>query len=172
MIRLRQYKSCDAAKIAEWVKDKDAFLKWGGELFGAFPVSAETIDEKYRLKNGDCKEPDNFYPWIAFDDNAVIGHFIMRYLNGDNKRLRFGWVVVDDSIRCKGYGTKMLRAGLKYAFEILGVDVVTLGVFENNELAHNCYKKAGFTDRETVKKEPWDVIEMEIRKEDWNKRLE
>ena len=68
MVRLRQYKSIDAVKIAEWVKDKDAFLKWGGELFGEFPISADIIDEKYCLNNGDCKEPDNFYPWIAFDD--------------------------------------------------------------------------------------------------------
>lgn len=167
MIRLRQYKSCDAIKIAEWVKDKDVFLKWGGELFGEFPISSDVIDEKYRLNNGDCKEPDNFYPWTAFDENGVCGHFIMRYLNGDNKILRFGWVIVDDSIRGKGYGTQMLQAGLKYAFEILDVDVVTLGVFENNELAHNCYKKVGFRDKEVVSKEPWNVIEMEIKKDDW-----
>lgn len=167
MVRLRQYKSSDAVKIAEWVKDKDAFLKWGGELFGEFPISAETIDEKYRLNNGDCKEPDNFYPWIVFDENGVFGHFIMRYLHGDNKILRFGWVVVDDSIRGKGYGTQMLQVGLKYAFEILGVDVVTIGVFENNELAHKCYKKVGFIDKEIVSKQLWNVIEMEIKKEDW-----
>lgn len=167
MVRLRQYKSSDAVKIAEWVKDKDAFLKWGGELFGEFPISAETIDEKYRLNNGDCKEPDNFYPWIVFDENGVFGHFIMRYLHGDNKILRFGLVVVDDSIRGKGYGTQMLQVGLKYAFEILGVDVVTIGVFENNELAHKCYKKVGFIDKEIVSKQLWNVIEMEIKKEDW-----
>jgi len=171
MIRLRQYKSIDAEKIAEWVKDEDAFLKWGGKLFCEYPITAQIIDEKYRLKNGDCKEPDNFYPWMAFDDNGVVGHFIMRYLNGDKKTLRFGWVVVDDSVRGKGYGTQMLSLGLKYAFEILGVDVVTLGVFENNDLAHNCYKKVGFKDREKVKKEPWDVIEMEIGREDFEKRI-
>ena len=29
MLRLRQYKSCDADLIAEWAKDKNVFLKWG-----------------------------------------------------------------------------------------------------------------------------------------------
>ena len=165
MIRLRPYKECDAQIIAEWIKDKDVFLKWGGSLFGEFPISADIINEKYILKNGDCKEPDNFYPWIAIDEeNRVVGHFIMRYLHGDNRMFRFGWVIVDDSIRGKGYGGEMLRAGLKYAFEILDVNVVTLGVFVNNPTAHNCYKKAGFTDREIVEKEPWNVIEMEIDK--------
>lgn len=165
MIRLRPYKSCDSEKISEWIKDKDVFLKWGGERFGDYPISAQIIDEKYRLHNGDCEEPDNFYPWIAFDDeNGVVGHFIMRYINGDNRILRFGWVIVDDSVRGKGYGTQMLRAGLKYAFEILGVDSVTIGVFATNDIAHNSYIKAGFSDKETVKGEPWDIMEMEAKR--------
>ena len=165
MLRLRPYKSCDAEKISEWIRDKDVFMKWGGTLFGEFSINAGIIDDKYRLQNGGCTEPDNFYPWIAFDDeNGVVGHFIMRYINGDNRILRFGWVIVDDKIRGKGYGTEMLRLGLKYAFEILNVDVVTIGVYENNDRAHNCYKKLGFTDKEIVEKEPWNVIEMEIKK--------
>lgn len=167
MIRLRPYKKCDAEAIAEWVKDEDVFLKWGGKLFGEFPINADIIDEKYSLKNGDCKEEDNFYPWTAIDEeNRVVGHFIMRYLHGDNRILRFGWVVVDPSIRGKGYGTQMLRTGLKYAFEIMDADVVTIGVYENNDIAHECYKKVGFVDREIVEKEPWNVIEMEISKTD------
>jgi RimJ/RimL family protein N-acetyltransferase len=165
MLRLRPYKSCDSGIIEKWIQDKDVFMKWGGERFGEFPISARIIDDKYTLNNGDCAEEDNFYPWIAFDDeNGVVGHFIMRYINGDNRILRFGWVVVDDKIRGKGYGTEMLRLGLKYAFEILKADVVTIGVYENNDRAHNCYKKLGFTDKEIVEKEPWNVIEMEIKK--------
>lgn len=167
MLRLRPYKSCDAAKIAEWIRDEDVFLKWGGQLFGDFPISAEIIDEKYRLQNGGCTEPDNFYPWVAIDEeNRVVGHFIMRYLRGDHRLLRFGWVVVDDTIRGKGYGTEMLRLGLRYAFGILGVDKVTLGVFEGNERAHSCYRKAGFSDTgEVVEKQPWNVIEMAITRD-------
>ena len=165
MLRLRPYKSCDSVKIAQWIQDEDVFHKWGGDHFGPYPVSADTIDERYRLKNGDCKEPDNFYPWVALDDeNVVVGQFIMRYLDGNCRILRFGWVIVDHTIRGKGYGSDMLRAGLKYAFEILDADVVTIGVFENNEPAHRCYRKVGFTDRETVSRSPWNVIEMEIRK--------
>ena len=154
-------------EIAEWIRDEDVFLKWGGQLFGDFPISAEIIDEKYRLQNGGCTEPDNFYPWVAIDEeNCVVGHFIMRYLRGDHRLLRFGWVVVDDTIRGKGYGTEMLRLGLRYAFGILGVDKVTLGVFEGNERAHSCYRKAGFSDTgEVVEKQPWNVIEMAITRD-------
>lgn len=168
MLRLRPYKSCDAEKIAEWIKDKTVFQKWGGEKFGNFPITADVIDEKYRLNNGDCKEADNFYPWTAFDDNnEVMGHFIMRYLQGDNKILRFGWVIVDDALRGKGYGKQMLNAGLKYAFDILGAEKVTIGVFENNTSAYKCYKTVGFVEREIVDGKPWRIIEMEIGKTDY-----
>ena len=103
-MRLRPYKSCDAKRIISWIRDEEVFHKWGGDHFGLYPISAETVDNKYLKDNGDCKEEDNFYPWIAFtDEDGVIGHFIMRYIHGDNRVLRFGWVIVDDSIRGKGY---------------------------------------------------------------------
>ena len=167
MLRLRQYKKADADGIARWVRDRDTFLKWGGTLFGDYPIDAGVIAATYDEKNGLCEEADNFYPWIAMDeDDRPVGHFIMRYTNGDHKLLRFGWVVVDDTIRGKGYGTEMLRLGLQYAFEILKVDKVTLGVYEGNDSAHACYKKVGFHDTHIVEKEPWNVIEMEITKEE------
>ena len=144
MLRLRQYKEADAKKIAQWVQDKDVFQKWGGDLFGEYPIDAEIIADMYKNKNGLCEEPDNFYPWVAFDDeNGVVGSFIMRYLNGDTRILRFGWVVIDSTIRGKGYGTEMLRLGMKYA------------------------KKVGFHDESITEKEPVNVIEMEILKEEY-----
>ena len=164
MLKLRPYKSCDAQTIAKWVQDKDVFTKWGGELFGDYPITAEIIDKKYRSDNGDCAEPDNFYPWTAFDDNGIVGHFIMRYINGDRKVIRFGWVVVDCSVRGKGYGAEMLRLGMKYAFEILGAEKITIGVFENNTPAYLCYKKIGFVDAGVTEYEPWNIIEMEMNK--------
>ena len=88
----------------------------------------------------------------------------MRYINGDPKVIRFGWVVVDSSVRGKGYGTNMLRLGLKAAFEILGAEKITIGVFFFFSPAHTCYKKVGFVDVGVTEDEPWIIIEMEIDK--------
>ena len=52
MLRLRQYKEADAKKIAQWVQDKDVFQKWGGDLFGEYPIDSETIADMYKNKNG------------------------------------------------------------------------------------------------------------------------
>lgn len=77
---------------------------------------------------------------------------------------RFGWVIVDDTLRGKGYGKEMLLLGLKYAFDIFKVERVTIGVFENNKSAYWCYRKVGFIETEIVQGEPWNIVEMEIIK--------
>ena len=165
---IRPFKNCDAEKIVSWLKDGETYFMWGGYLIGNYPLTAERLTDVYLYENGLCEEEDNFYPWIAFtDEDGVIGHFIMRYIYGDNKVLRFGWVIVDDSIRGKGYGTSMLRTGLDYAFNILGVHTVTIGVFEHNDIAHNCYKNVGFVDKEIVPHERDNIIEMAITKEEY-----
>ena len=174
MLRLRPYKSCDAKRIVTWHKDEKTFLYWGGSLIGAFPLSPEQLDDMYTNKNGLCEEEDNFYPMTAFDESGAVGHFIMRYLNGDNKILRFGWIIVDASKRGKKYGQKMLSLGLKYAFEILKVDKVTIGVIEHNIPAHKCYLSTGFRKSEdledsfeTINGEQWKIVELEITKEEF-----
>ena len=176
MLRLRPYKKCDAAKIITWCKDEKTFLLWGGEHFGSFPITEEIMNTKYFDNNGDCAEPDNFYPMTAFDEDGAVGHFIMRYIKGNNKILRFGWVIVDDAKRGKGYGKEMLCLGLDYAFNILKVDKVTIGVFENNAGAYHCYLSAGFRSSteledsfEEIMGETQRIVELEITKEEYFK---
>ena len=168
-LRLRQYKPCDADNIVSWIKDEDALRKWSSDRFGDYPISAEDINNKYLENNGDCKESDNFYPITAFDESGVVGHLILRYTDEEKKVIRFGFVIVDDSKRGKGYGKKMLTLAIKYAFDIFGAEKVTLGVFDNNGSAYYCYKAAGFveTGDETFCElfgEQWRIVEMEIRK--------
>ena len=167
VLRLRPYKKEDSEAIASWLKDEDIFWKWGGERFGHYPVSAEDIDAKYYNANGDCEEFDNFYPQVAFGNVGAVGSFIIRYINGDHNTVRFGWVIVDDSKRGKGYGKRMLEFGLQYAFKILKAKKVTIGVFENNAPAYACYKSLGFKEAEgqesvirDVKGEKWKLIEL------------
>lgn len=163
MIRLRTYKPSDAQKIVSWCRDERTFLLWGGERFGTFPMTAKMMNQKYFQENGDCTEEDNFYPLTACDEEGIVGHFIIRYLQGDDRWLRFGWVIVDDSKRGKGYGKEMLRLGLQYAFEIMMANIVTIGVFENNTSALHCYRSVGFHEAEILP-DSYEVIQGERQK--------
>lgn len=171
-LRLRPYKPSDAQQIVSWIKDERAFHKWCSDRFGAYPITAEDINYKYLDCNGDCEEPDNFYPMTLVDEYGPVGHLILRYTDKSKSTIRFGFVIVDDSRRGKGYGKKMLQMAIRYAFDMLKAEKITLGVFENNPPAYFCYKAAGFREPSTEKTfmiellgEQWKCIELEVMRE-------
>ncbi|MBR4096209.1 MAG: GNAT family N-acetyltransferase [Oscillospiraceae bacterium] len=175
MLRLRQYKSCDAETIVAWCKDEISFRKWCSDRWPHFPITAEAMNEKYFGNNGDCPDADNFYPITALDGNEVVGHLILRYTDEERKVLRFGFVIVDNTKRGKGYGKEMLTLTLKLAFDIMCAEKVTLGVFDNNAPAYHCYKAAGFSETGKCYSiellgDEWKCIEMELERKDYYDR--
>lgn len=169
MLRLRPYKPCDAKTIVSWIKDEIAFRKWCSDRFEKYPILAEDINVKYFNHNGDCVEEDNFYPLTTFDETGIIGHLILRFTDEQKKTIRFGFVIVDDAKRGKGYGKEMLILAQKFAFDILKAEKITLGVFDNNPSAYYCYKAAGFQDVQMDKDiicnifgEQWKIKELSL----------
>ncbi len=167
-LKLRPYKPEDAKTIVSWIKDERALRKWSSDRYGEYPITAEDMNYKYIDCNGDCEEPDNFYPLTAVDADGPVGHLILRYTNGEKTSIRLGFIIVDDTKRGMGYGKKMIQMAMQYAFDMLGAERLTLGVFENNPSAYYCYKAAGFREIETEQNfvfeilgEKWKCIEME-----------
>lgn len=169
---IRPYKPQDAEAIVSWIKDERAFRKWSSDRYGVYPITAEDINYKYLKCNGDCEEPDNFYPITAVDANGPVGHLILRYTNKKKTIIRLGFIIDDDSKRGMGYGKRMIQMAMQYAFDMLKAEKITLGVFDNNPSAYYCYKAAGFKEipmKEDVVfeilGEKWKCIELEINKE-------
>lgn len=165
MLRLRPYKKCDAEHIVKWIKDEYAFRQWCADRYESYPILPQDINEHYEA----LAYSENFYQFTAFNDTGVVGHLIMRFTDRDKSILRLGFIIVDDNLRGKGYGKEMLQLTLKYAFEILRVNKVTLGVFENNKLAYHAYKAVGFEDvylKEVeyfnILGDQWKCLELEI----------
>lgn len=73
----------------------------------------------------------------------------------------------------KGYGTDMMKIGLRYAFMELGVQRVSLGVHEYNPRALRSYEKAGFVLEGRTRKDQCregnrtDTLWMGILREEW-----
>ena len=162
-LRLRPYRRDDALTIVNWCETEEAFYKWSAGILGEYPISVE------RLTNATSGRDDNdkYFPFVALDEDGVVGFFILRQPGDDRDELRFGFVIVDPNHRGEGYGKRMLQLGLKYAFEIYGAKKVSLGVFENNPGAFYCYKAIGFTENGQVENynilnDDWKCIDMEI----------
>ena len=110
MIRLRPYKACDAQYIVKWIKNEQEFRLWSADRYDEFPIDADKMNKHYEA----YKDSDSFWPMTAFDENGVIGHLIMRFTDGKKNIIRFGFIIVDDSLRGKGYGYGMLHLAIKY----------------------------------------------------------
>lgn len=161
MLRLRPYKPGDAEHIVKWCKDEYAFRQWSADRYPEFPITAEDMNRLY----------DNLkiYSLTAFDETGVVGHLTMRFPRDGFDEVRFGFVIVDCEKRGRGYGKEMLSLAVKFAIEFLKVGKISLGVFENNTTALQCYKAVGFkvVERDNVESyrclgEIWNCIEMEI----------
>lgn len=165
MLRLRPFRTPDAKTIVNWTSEPEEFYKWSAGIMGEFPVSEKRLLEAVSGREANT----GYFPLVAFDDSGLVGFFTVRTPGEDNKKVRFGYVIVDPSKRGCGYGKQMLRLGLRFVFDIYGADEVALGVFDNNRQAYNCYKSIGFkengrTKEYTLAGEPWLDIEMEIHK--------
>lgn len=172
MLKLRPYKPCDAETIVSWCKDERSFRKWTSDRYDSFPITAEDMNKKYIDNNGDCPDSDNFYPMTAFDETGIVGSLILRFNNEERTVVRLGFIIVDETKRGKGYGKKMVQLATKYAFEFLGAKKVTLGVFDNNPSAYQCYKAAGFKETGEQFKIPlfgemWTDVELKMEREEY-----
>lgn len=161
---LRPYKKEDSAIICKWLRTEEELYKWSADRFNKFPLLENDIEDSYvpQIESG------RFFPLTATDESdRVIGHFIIRYpRDDDDSSVRFGFVIVDPSLRGKGYGKEMLRLGINYVKENLNADKIDLGVFINNESAKRCYEAIGFMEynRRNCKMPigVWECIDMEM----------
>ena len=158
MMTLRPFNIIDAPTILSWCKDKHAFRLWSADRYKDFPAKSEEMLEQYK--------GENMFPLTAVEGEVIVGHILLRFASEDKSVIRFGFVIVDDSKRGKGYGKQMLRLAIDYAKQELGAQKITLGVFCDNLSAFECYKSVGFriigTDSYPIDREEWKGIEMEL----------
>lgn len=154
---LRLFQPSDAQEILGWCNTKREFRLWSADRYKDYPAKPEEMLMQY--------EGDNIFPFTAVVDGRVVGHIILRYPMSDNALIRFGFIIVDKNLRGKGYGKEMLRLAIDYAINKLSAKKITLGVFNENASALNCYKSVGFEvvgeDSYPIDGEEWKGVEME-----------
>ena len=162
----RPYRNSDASEIVKWIDSERELRLWSADRYGNYPINEEDINLNYETSSQLC----SFYPFTLEDDGKVVGHLIMRVPVNDNSIIRFGFIIVDNSLRGKGYGKKIISEAIKYAKDILCVDEINLGVFHINDSAFNCYRTMGFEvvhidiDAFKYNDESWNCVEMVLKR--------
>ena len=116
---LRPFNINDAPTILSWCKDKHAFRLWSADRYKEFPAQPDEMMELYK--------GENMYPLTAVVEEEIIGHILLRFPSEDKSVIRFGFVIVDDSKRGKGYGKQMLQLAILKAKQDFGARNITLG---------------------------------------------
>lgn len=149
MFSFRPYKQSDAKEIASWISTEEEYYKWCAGIIKGYPVTEETLCE---YEKGISTNNRVFW-MIACEDEVPFGFIQIRYPEKSMEVVRFGFVIVDDKLRGKGYGKTILRMAILYAFESLNATKITLGVYENNNLAYKAYASVGFSNTKHSKTE-------------------
>ena len=81
------------------------------------------------------------------EDDSVIGRIILGAINTHYDSMDISRIYIGDtSMRGLGLGEDALRCAMKYGFDVLGCERVTLDYMTANKRAHSLYLKCGFTD--------------------------
>lgn len=141
-MRIRPYQNKDFDIISQWITDERSHALWCANLM-PYPLEKNSFDALLQ----EAEERFGDSPFVATtNDGQVVGFFCFSVnLHTNEGMLKF--VVIDNTMRNKGYGCEMLKLAIKYAFEIAKADSVHLNVFPENPGAKKCYEKVGFKER-------------------------
>lgn len=153
----------DAENWTRWLNDSEVALALGDEVFQV--VGKQKTEEmvKENLSN-----MNTMFTIVDIETDKAIGRVILFDLNQIFQSSMFGIFIGEKDYWSNGYGTEAIKLLLDYAFNLLNLHTMSLGVFEYNKRAIECYKKVGFKEigrrREArpVGDKLYDVVLMDI----------
>lgn len=151
MLTLVPFSTEDFQQLIEWIPDSSFLLQWGGPAF-TYPLTVVQLED---YVSGANTEMSSTYIFKAIDTSSgeVIGHISIGRVDRSDQTTRIGKVLIGPSEqRGHGYGKQLMQAALRFAFEELTLQKVTLGVFTFNTPAIRCYEKLGFIQERMLKK--------------------
>lgn len=163
MVRIRPYKSSDAPYLLKWLEDEKTVAFWKADRF-RWPLTSEQLD-RYRADFE--ADPQSCIFTVLDGEGSAFGHFSFRNIDYRENTAHLGFIITDPAARGKGLGRQMVSAALSYAFTMLSVGRVTLGVFRSNHPAVKCYEALGFIRMKQDSKfidfhgESWEYFYME-----------
>jgi len=128
------------------------------------------ISEEAELSWYEASATGNDRPDFTIYENSTmrpVGNTSFQKIDWVHRRAEWGIVIGEADARGKGYGTETARLMLDYGFTALGLNSVSLNVYEYNTPARRAYAKAGFIETGRMREARWyagrfwDVIFMD-----------
>ncbi|MBE5973591.1 MAG: GNAT family N-acetyltransferase [Paenibacillaceae bacterium] len=161
-LRLRPYKKEDGTYLLNWLTDRRMLGMWCRDHF-SFPLSADQMERYYKELEKDSRS----FGFTALNEKGIpVGSFRMSRVDYEKNSVHLGFIVIDQSLRGQGLGEQMVSLAVGYGKEFLGMERITLNVFDCNPGAKRCYEKVGFHEEQFKKEdfafeeEKWGIYLM------------
>ncbi len=155
-VRLEPFLEMHYELLIGWIQSEEQKYLWSGPTY-SFPLDCEQI-------RAHCSKPE-VNPFVVFKGSQPVG--FVELCQVTTRHYRVCRVLVASEFRGQGLSKPMLTLAINKAVEDFEALTLSLGVFEQNHIAQNCYKDLGFKvvsiDRESrvVDGEPWALVTME-----------
>lgn len=143
-IRLRALEHDDLPHFVRWINDPETRRF----MVLRYPLSM-TEEEKW-WQGFLQRENDHIFA-IEAEDGTYIGNVGLHDIEPENRRAELGIIIGDKAHWGQGYGTDAVSALLRWAFEYLNLNHISLRVYDYNERAIGCYQKCGFRHEGTMR---------------------
>ena len=157
-----------AEYLANWYNDEEVTKYL---VRGIFPITKDSISKAIELSVAS----DNEFEFIVFDKetDTPIGVVGLHNVNWIARNTECRTFIGNKEFWAKGYGTEITDLMLKYAFNMLNINKVSLGVNEENIAAVKTYQKVGFKKEGVLREyiyrnnKYYNVILMSILKKEY-----
>lgn len=153
----------DAELWTRWLNDLDVALPLGDEAY-----STIALDAQRRVVGEIADRGEHVFTVVQSATDRPIGRCLLFDVNRTDRSAMAGILIGEKDRWGQGFGTEAMRLLLDYAFSLLNLHSVMLGVFDFNDRAIRSYRAVGFReigrrrDARLIAGEWHDAILMDI----------
>lgn len=161
----------DGEKWAAWFNDLDVTVPLGDEAYTVNSLENQREDALQVARGRDA-----VFSILRSDTGEVIGRCLLFAVNRTDRSAMAGILIGEKSCWGQGYGSEAMVLLLDYAFNLLNLHSVGLGVFAFNQRGIASYRKIGFKEiglrREAriLGGKAFDVLLMDILEDEFRSR--
>lgn len=158
-------------------EDAEAHTRWENDLTLAIPLGDEaytptSLEKMHEQIDAALRNQAHVFSIVALDTDQTVGRCMLTNLDAVNRSAMLG-ILIGPEHQNQGFGQEATRLLLDYAFNLLNLNSVMLGVFAFNARAIAAYSKVGFQEigrrrqARIIGGKAYDVILMDILAEEF-----
>lgn len=144
LVKLRAYEWDDLDRCHAWINDPEVTLHLGKDV--TYPVSRAQEEEWLRGAMQQTRPPEITYAIETLAEGRHIGSVGFHHVLGTAHSAELGIMIGDKTCWDRGFGTDAIRTMLRFGFDELNLNRISLTVSDNNARGIACYLKCGFTE--------------------------